>query len=84
MANALHAFIARDNVKVLDAGLFSIGHLSNLELRYLESEQLTDAGLEHLKLHKRLVDIELNETPVTPAGIRDLQKALPNTSISGP
>jgi hypothetical protein len=85
VANALHAFIAPDDVrvsKITDAVLSSIDHLSNLELRCLEAEQMTNAGSEHLKLLRRLVDIELNETPVTPALIRDLQKALPNTSIS--
>jgi len=84
VANALHAFIAPDNVgvsKITDAVLSSIGHLSNLKLRFVEGEQMTNAGSQHLKLLKRLVDVELSETQATTAGIRDQKKRCPKRRI---
>ena len=42
---------------------------------------MTDAGLEHLKGLMQLQRLVLRNTKVTDAGVRDLQKALPNCKI---
>ncbi len=42
---------------------------------------MTDAGLKELKNLKALTSLNLRETQVTNAGVKDLQKALPNCTI---
>ncbi|MCS6850257.1 MAG: hypothetical protein NZ700_03690 [Gemmataceae bacterium] len=48
---------------------------------YLSSWRLTDAGLKELAGLKGLQSLDLSETPVTDAGVAELQKALPGCQI---
>ena len=47
----------------------------------LESTQITDAGLAHLKGLTGLRQLNLEGTKITDAGLADLKKALPKTCI---
>ena len=45
---------------------------------HLERTEITDAGLVHLKGLTNLHTLWLDDTLVSPAGVAELQKALPN------
>ena len=42
---------------------------------------MTDAGLKELAPLKNLTSLNLSDTKVTDAGVKELQKALPNCKI---
>lgn len=65
-----------------DANLVLLKEVKQLERLYLGRTNVTDAGLEHLKELTQLRFLLLDGTDVTDAGVADLQKALPNCSIS--
>ena len=48
----------------------------------LRGSKVTDAGLVHLKGLTKLGTLNLTDTKVTAAGVKDLQAALPNCKIS--
>jgi internalin A len=67
---------------VTDTGLLHLGTLSNLSSLILSETQVTDAGLAHLRQLARLSNLDLSYTRVTDAGVNDLQRILPNLTIS--
>ena len=68
--------------RITDKGLVYLKNLRQLELLDLKKNpQITDAGLEHLEELKNLEKLILIGTSVTPAGVKRLQQALPNTKI---
>ena len=48
----------------------------------LDDTKVTDAGLVHLKGLTKLEVLVLRRTKVTPAGVKQLQQALPNCKIT--
>lgn len=48
---------------------------------YLSNTRVTDAGLEHLRGLMQLRFLDLRGTQVTEAGVRELERALPNGFI---
>jgi hypothetical protein len=48
----------------------------------LDSTQVTDAGLEHLKGLTQLQTLWLGSTHVTDEGVRQLSRVLPNCRIA--
>jgi internalin A len=73
-----------DGTRITDAGLKSLQGLNNLKTLTLENTNITDAGLQYLKGLKKLETLPMSGTKVTREGVRELQKALPRTQISGP
>ena len=85
--------LALTNAKITDAGL---EHLQGLKqftvtpegttdadtgLLLLNKTNITDAGLKHLYGLKGLRGVDLSDTKVTAAGVRDLKQALPECKI---
>src|SRR5262249_11425215 len=67
--------------KVTDAGLKELNGLKELQ-RLSFSSRMTDTGLKELAGLKSLQTLTLDQTTqVTDAGVRELQKALPNCKI---
>ena len=67
--------------KVTDAGLKELARLKELQ-RLSFSSRMTDKGLKELAGLKSLQTLTLDQTTqVTDAGVRELQKALPNCKI---
>jgi hypothetical protein len=52
--------------------------IKSLQSLYLDTTQVTDAGLKELAVHKGLQWLNLSNTQVTDAGVAALEKALPN------
>ena len=73
-----------DHTHVTDAGIAHVQRLTNLKVLYLNEADITDAGLKQLAGLNQLTDLWLRQTQVTHNGIRDLQKSLPNCTITGP
>ncbi len=69
---------------VQDSDLLNLKTLTNLEELDLNETAVTDAGLQYLICMKKSKALGLARTKVTPAGVRELQKWLPETEISGP
>ena len=69
-------------VKPGDDDLVHLERLPVLEHLYLDGSPITDAGLKHLYTLKALKWVSLGNTQVTQRGLDDLQKALPNATIS--
>ena len=44
---------------------------------------MTDAGLAHLPQLQKLKILDLDQTKVTPAGVKQLQQSLPNLEVRG-
>jgi len=65
----------------LDPGLERLKGLTQLRILDLSGTQVADAGLVHLEGLTRLQWLRLVGTKVTDAGVRELQKALPNAHI---
>jgi hypothetical protein len=59
-----------------------LAKLKRLTFLSLTNTQVTDAGMVHLAELTTLKLLYLNNTQVTDAGVAELQKALPNCSIS--
>ena len=68
-------------VVVVDAERVHLKGLTNLQGLVLP-KQITDAGLVHLKKMTKLETLILTGTPITDAGVAELQQALPNCRIS--
>jgi Leucine-rich repeat (LRR) protein len=73
-----------DGTRITDAGLKSLQGLKHLKTLTLGNTNVTDAGLQYLKGLKKLETLPMDGTKVTREGVRELQKALPTTQISGP
>ncbi len=61
------------------AHLKGLAHLRKLHLLFAHG--VSDAGLEYLKGLTQLKDLQFYDTEVTVAGLKDLQRALPNCEI---
>jgi hypothetical protein len=72
------------DTQVGDAGLQHLKGLTQLRDLELDGTKVSDAGLEHVKGLTQLEELDLKGTDVTGAGVRNLQKALPSTTITGP
>ena len=73
-----------DHTPITDEGLKHLKRLVNLKSLWLQEDQgITDAGLQYLSGLKNLKAIHLYQNQVTPEGVRELQKSLPNTKITG-
>lgn len=66
---------------VTDGGLEVLRHFRDLRSLVLSGNQIGDAGLAHLKELKDLVSLDLRNTKVTAAGVRQLQAALPMCKV---
>jgi hypothetical protein len=55
--------------------------ITNLKNVDLGQTRITDRGLEHLKPIESLEYVILTGTTVTPEGVDDLRKALPNADV---
>ena len=71
-----------------ETSLRRLGNLQNLGgLNFLDCD-VTDVGVqslcEGLRGRSKLVRIQFQKSKATPQGIRELQKALPNTTVVGP
>ncbi len=72
-----------DNTGIGDAGLVHLRDLTELEEWLgLCHTKVTDAGLPNLARLRKLRSLNLIGTQATKAGMRELQKSLPNTDIS--
>ena len=56
--------------------------MTRLDFLSLAGTQVTDAGLRHLKGLTSLRQVVLFRTQVTPAGVADLNDALPNVYVA--
>ncbi len=72
------------NNRITDASLEHLQNLTNLETLDLGNTGISDRGLQFLKGLKELGTLSLEGSRVTPGGVRELQKSLPNTKITGP
>jgi len=72
------------DTSISDSGLVHFQNLTHLEQISLRNTHVSDAGLQHLKGLKGLAGVNLSGTNVTKDGIRDLQRALPKATITGP
>ena len=70
--------------RISDSGLKQLRSLTNLKALNLWGTDVSDVGLEYLKVLTNLSDLDLSGTRVTAEGVRELQKVLPNTKITGP
>jgi hypothetical protein len=71
-----------DHARITDAGLVHLERLTRLEKLSLSGTQVTDKGLACLRGFAGLRRLFLlDATPVTRAGVRELQKALPSLKI---
>jgi hypothetical protein len=68
-------------VMLTDDGLKYVSSLSDVQLVWISGVPITDAGLRRLRGLKKLVRVRLFHTNVTPAGVAELQKALPTCEI---
>ncbi len=68
--------------KVTDAGLTNITELKQLDQLGLEATAVTDAGIQHLKGLAQLRVLDLMETAVTDSGVSEIERTLPNCSVS--
>ena len=64
-----------------DRCLTVLSHLKSLEVVELSEEGITDAGLARLQGLTQLKHLYLKNTRVTDAGVKALEKALPNVKI---
>jgi hypothetical protein len=71
-----------DGTKVTDKGLAHLGELKELQEISLQATEVTDAGLAHLRGLTQLQLLNIEKTRATDAGVNELQKALPNLSIT--
>ena len=72
-----------DGTKVTDEGMHHLQGLVNIEEWLgLCHTGVTDQGLEHFRGFKKLRSLNLKGTGVTAAGVKKLQRDLPNTDIS--
>jgi hypothetical protein len=70
------------NTWITDTGLEYLGQLTGLQTLDLSLNRgVTDRGLRYLKGLTKLRKLDLSDTSVTEAGIREIQRALPNTQI---
>ncbi len=68
--------------KIEDQGLAHLKELTSLQELSLYKTQVTDAALVHLKVLTNLEHLVLPDLGTTPAGVAELQKALPNCEIN--
>src|SRR5437764_3174833 len=70
--------------QVTDTGLKQLADLRQLATLDLGGNtDVTDAGLAELANRKQLTSLNLTGTQVTPAGVNELQAALPKLKIEG-
>ena len=69
---------------ITNIGLSHLKNLTNLRALDLTAAKITDAGLVHLEGLKKLVRLDLSLTSITPAGVRQLRRALPGCDINEP
>ena len=69
---------------ISEDGLRHLQNLTKVDSLEFRETDISDAGLRYLKGLKNLKFLHFNTTQVTAEGIRDLQKSLPNTTITGP
>jgi|SRR5436190_4447146 len=67
-----------------DSDLAVLRNMRQLDDLLLWGANISDTGLEYLKRFTKLTTLDLRRTKVTPDGVRELQKALPNCKILGP
>jgi hypothetical protein len=80
----LRSLVIFDGPNVTDARLERLQELPRLErLQPWMCDRLTDAGLQHLAGLKHLSHLIVSGAKITPAGLRELQKAMPNLIIQG-
>ena len=73
-----------DDNPITDEGLRHLQRLENLISISLQRDKgITDAGLQYLSGLKNLKAIHFSRNQVSPDAIRELQKSLPNTKITG-
>jgi hypothetical protein len=71
-----------------DEGLKHVTHLPGLEKLSVcgkddeEPNQITDAGLSHLKSLRKLTSLGIQNTHVTPGGIKSFLQAVPGCEIT--
>jgi internalin A len=73
------------HTKVTDSGLSELAALPNFTFLGLAGTKVTDVGLKKLAALnnlKNLKNLDLSQTGVTDAGVKELQKALPNCQIT--
>jgi len=69
--------------EITDEGLVhlkNLRHLRLLDLRH--NKEITDEGLKHLENLHEMEQLVLFGTKVTPAGVKELQKKMPNAKIA--
>jgi len=73
------------NKNVTDVDVAHLKSLTNLRGLNLSAAKITDAGLTHLRVLKRLEKLDLSLiSTITPAGVRELRRALPGCQIEEP
>jgi len=70
------------DTQITDAGLVHLQGLTKLWRLRLPNSKITDAGLVHLKGMTNLHSLNLSGSQVTDAGVAELQKALPDCTIT--
>ena len=74
----IHLMVAEP---ITDETLRDLWGIDSCRVIDLRGADITDAGLIHLKSRSRAEFIYLDDTNVTPAGVAELQKALPDCEI---
>ena len=80
LANLQYLYL--NDTPITDAGLVHLARLSSLEELSLTHTQVTGPGLAHLSGLTKLDFLYLYSTGISPAGIDELQKALPKCRIN--
>lgn len=74
--------LSLNNVKITDAGLIKLKHITNLWELCLANTSVTDAGLKRLGEFKKLRRLIISGCiDVSDEGIDDLKKSLPKLQI---
>lgn len=75
------SYINLSRTRLTDADLADLADLSDIDALDLSDTSISDTGLAHLKCLTRLALLVLDGTAVTPAGVADFRRALPDTTI---
>ena len=63
--------------------MHNLKHLKSLERLDLTETRITDASLQQLAGLKQLRELDLHFNKVSPAAVKDLQRAIPKLDVRG-
>jgi uncharacterized membrane protein len=81
--NVVQVYVQCDGTDVILEKVKEFPQLQILNVgSYMSERRITDTGLEHLRGMTQLQELSLECTEVTDAGVKKLQQALPNCTIT--